>query len=209
MKQHNNELFPQFNDIKSYVITKWPGANQVRGAATAQNPMSQAQTGSLKNGHITLQGVGRSFLKDRDEYLSLLHGVIACAKGSVDSCSQCPLRKPTRSTEPKTTSEQLSQQRASVQRQDLLTTEQQFGQRGSLDRKAHYTTEQQVSQEKECLSKQIYQQHPVRDEVVIVVPVSYQEFEELAIMSLGKYWSIVRTGSVLIQRLLSEEPVYY
>ncbi|KAH8586980.1 ATP-dependent DNA helicase [Bisporella sp. PMI_857] len=143
LREHCDELFKEFMDIKSYVVKNWPGA-------TAQGSMLQARTGSWESGYSTLQEIGTSFLQQRDEYISSLHRVIARARESSASYSPCPPSRTILSTEPKITSEQLSQQRASLERQGPLTTEQQFQQRASPERQAPRTTKKRRSQEKKA-----------------------------------------------------------
>lgn len=148
LKEHYDELFQEFNDIKSYVVRNWPGASRLGTAAVAQGSISQAQTGSSENGYSTPQEIGTLFLQERDEYISSLHRVIARARESSASYSPCPPNRAILSVEPEITSEQLSQQRASPKKRAPLTTEQQFQQRTSLDRQAPHITKQQVSQER-------------------------------------------------------------
>ena len=40
LKEHGDELFKEFNDIKSYVVRNWPGASRLGTAATAQGSIS-------------------------------------------------------------------------------------------------------------------------------------------------------------------------
>ncbi|PVH68290.1 ATP-dependent DNA helicase [Cadophora sp. DSE1049] len=148
LKEHCDELFKEFNDIKSYVVRNWPGASRLGTAAAAQGSMSQARTGSSESEYSTPQEIGTSFLQERDEYISSLHRVIARARESSASHSPCPPNRAILSIEPDITSEQLSQRRASLERQAPLTTEQQFQQRASLERQAPRTTKQQMSQER-------------------------------------------------------------
>ncbi|CZR55736.1 uncharacterized protein PAC_05624 [Phialocephala subalpina] len=166
LKEHCDELFKEFNDIKSYVVRNWPGASRLGTATAAQDSMSQARTRSSKSEYSTPQEIGTSFLQERDEYISSLHRVIARARESSASHSLCPPNRAILSIEPKITSKQLSQRRASLERQAPLTTEQQFQQRASpeqqaprsskqqlqrrtsLDKQAPRTTKQQMSQER-------------------------------------------------------------
>src|SRR4051812_1089309 len=88
LKEHGDELFKEFNDIKSYVVRNWPGASRLGIAAVAQGSMSQERTGSSERQtpvvveYPTPQEIGTSFLQERDEYISSLHGVIARARES-------------------------------------------------------------------------------------------------------------------------------
>ena len=148
LKEHCDELFKEFNNIKSYVVRNWPGASRLGIAAAAQGSMSQAQTGSSESEHSTPQEIGTSFLQERDEYISSLHRVIARARESSASYSPYPPNRAIPSIEPEITSEQLSQRRASLERQAPLTTEQQFQRRTSIDRQVPRTTKQQMPQER-------------------------------------------------------------
>ncbi|KAH6691783.1 ATP-dependent DNA helicase [Leptodontidium sp. MPI-SDFR-AT-0119] len=139
LKEHCDELFKEFNNIKSYVVRNWPGASRLGIAAAAQGSMSRAQTGSSESEHSTPQEIGTSFLQERDEYISSLHRVIARARESSASYSPCPPNRAIPSIEPEITSGQLSQRRASLERQAPLTTEQQQVPR---------TTKQQMPQER-------------------------------------------------------------
>jgi superfamily II DNA helicase RecQ len=121
LKEHYDELFQEFNDIKSYVVRNWPGASRLGTTATAQGSMSQAQTVSLESGYSTPQEIGTSFLQERDEYISSLHRVIARARESSASYSPCPSNRAILSIEPEVT---------------------------SLDRQVPRTTQQQISQER-------------------------------------------------------------
>ena len=148
LKEHCEQLFQEFNDIKSYVVRNWPRASRLGTAAAAQDAMSQVQTGSSESGYSTPQERGTLFLQERDEYISSLHRVIARVTETSASYSPCPPNRAILSIEPEIISEQPSLQKASLKRQVPLTTEQQFQQRTSLDRQALRTTKQQMSQER-------------------------------------------------------------
>ncbi|KAH6666996.1 ATP-dependent DNA helicase [Halenospora varia] len=148
LKEHCEELFKEFNDIKSYVVRNWPGGSKPATAAAAQGSVSRARTGSSESEYSTPQEIGTSFLQERDEYISSLHRVIARARESSALYSPCPPNRAIPSSEPEIPSEQLSQRRPSLERQAPLTTEQQFQQRASLERQATRTNRQQMSQER-------------------------------------------------------------
>jgi hypothetical protein len=149
LKEHSNELFREFNNIKSYIVRNWPGASRLGTAAAAQSSISHTQPGSSGSKYSTLQEIGTSFLHERDKYISSLCQVIARAKESSALYSLCSPKRAMLSIEPEITSKQLSQQRASLERQAPRTTEQQFQQRPSLERQAPSTSEQQhMSQER-------------------------------------------------------------
>jgi Helicase conserved C-terminal domain len=174
LKDHFDELFKEFNDIKSYIVRNWPGGSRLGTAAAAHVPISQERRESAERRsslsaefqrlrerrtslerqapveveYPTPQQKSTSFLQERDEYISSLQRVIARARESSASRSPCPPTRATLSTEPEITSEQLSQRRASFEGQAPLGTEQQFQQRTSLDRQAPRTTKQHMSQER-------------------------------------------------------------
>jgi hypothetical protein len=172
IKDHFDELFKEFNDIKSYIVRNWPGGSRLGTAAAVQVSISQEQRESVERRsslsaefqrlrerrtslerqapveveYPTSQQKSTSFLQKRDEYISSLQRVIARARESSASRSLClPTRAPL-PTEPEITSEQLSQRRASLERQAPLITEQQFQQGPSLERQAPSTSEQQFQQ---------------------------------------------------------------
>jgi hypothetical protein len=169
LEDHFDELFKEFNDIKSYIVRNWPGGSRLGTAAAAQVSISQERRESVER-RSSLSAVQRlreqraslnrealveyptphqkstSFLKERDEYISSLQRVIARARESSAPCSPCPPTRAPLSTEPEISSEQLSQRRASLEGQAPLTTEQQLQQRPSLERQAPSTSEQQFQQ---------------------------------------------------------------
>src|SRR5258706_5541910 len=167
LKDHFEELFKEFNDIKSYIVRNWPGGSRLGTAAAVQVPISQERRESAERRsslsaefqrlrerrtslerqapveveYPTPQQKSTSFLQERDEYISSLQRVIARARESSASHSPCPPTRAPLSTEPEITSEQLSQRRESLEGQAPLTTEQQLQQRPSLERQAPSTSE--------------------------------------------------------------------
>jgi hypothetical protein len=144
LREHCDELFREFNNIKSYVARNWPGASRLRTATGAQGFMSQTPTGRSGSEYSTPQGIGTLFLQERDEYISSLHRVIARAMEISASYSPCPPNRTILSIEPEITSEQLCQRRASLERQAPLTSEHQFQRRIALDSQAPRITKQQM-----------------------------------------------------------------
>jgi hypothetical protein len=158
LKDHFDELFKEFNNIKSYIVRNWPGGSRLgtaaAAAAAAQFSMSQERRAlaerqsslstefqrlrerraSLERQapveveNLTPQEKGPSFLQERDEYISSLQRVITRARESSAPYFPCPPTRAPLSTELEITSEQLSQRRASLERQAPLITEQQMSQ---------------------------------------------------------------------------------
>ena len=142
--EHCDELFKEFNDIKSYIVRNWPGASRLGTTNATQGSTSQTQTGSSEREYSTPQDTSTSFLQERDEYISSLHRVIARAKESSALCSPCPPNRALPSSGTEIPSEQLSQRRP-LESQAPFTSEQQFQQRALLERQA---TRQQMSQDR-------------------------------------------------------------
>jgi hypothetical protein len=167
LKDHFDELFKEFNEIKSYVVRNWPGGSRLGTAAVTQVSMSQERRASaerrssistefqrLREGRASLerqapveveyptpQEKGTSFLQERDAYISSLQRVIARARESSASCSPCPPTRAPLSTEPEITSEQLSQRRASLERQAPLSTEQRMSQERGVSQERRVSVE--------------------------------------------------------------------
>jgi helicase-like protein/RAD3-like DEAD/DEAH box helicase len=174
LKDHFDELFKEFNDIKSYIVRNWPGGSKLGTAAAVQVPISQERRESaerraslsaefqrLRERRTALerqapveveypmsQQKSTSFLQERDQYISSLQRVIARARESSATRSPCPPTRAPLSTEPEITSEPLSQRRASLEGQAPLATEQQFQQKTPLHRQAPSTTKLHMSQER-------------------------------------------------------------
>jgi hypothetical protein len=114
LRDHCDELFEEFNDIKSYIVRNWPGASRLGTTAVAQVSVSQEQRTSLGGQtsvevkYPTLQEKSISFLQERDEYISSLHRVIARVR---ENSALCSLNRTSLTTEPGIASEQLPQQR--------------------------------------------------------------------------------------------------
>jgi superfamily II DNA helicase RecQ len=150
-EDHVDELFEEFSKIKSYVTRNWPGGSRLGTAAAVQVSISQerrerqalVEVEQNKSHHK-----GASFLEERDEYISSLQRVIARARESSALPSPCPPTRAILSIDPETTSEQLSQRRAFLERLVPLTTEQQFQRRPSIDRQAPRATKKQMPQER-------------------------------------------------------------
>jgi hypothetical protein len=100
----------------------------------------------------TPQQKGTSFLRERDEYISSLHRVIAQARESSALCSPCPPNRALLSTKQEITIEQLSPRRASLERQAPLTTEQQVSleQRVSVEARTPMTPKRRTAQDREA-----------------------------------------------------------
>ena len=118
MKDHSNELFQEFNEIKSYVVRNWPGGCRLRTAAAAQVPIQRAslerQRRLTAERQVPPQRSRKSrvsveaetpmtpdqerrvlFARDREEYASSLERIIARAREVSASCTSNP---PTPST---------------------------------------------------------------------------------------------------------------
>jgi hypothetical protein len=120
LKDHFDELFKEFNNIKSYIVRNWPGGSRLgtaaAAAAAAQFSVSQERRAlaerqsslstefqrlrerraSLERQapveveNLTPQEKGPSFLQERDEYISSLQRVITRARESSAPYSPCP-----------------------------------------------------------------------------------------------------------------------
>ncbi|KAH7308925.1 ATP-dependent DNA helicase [Stachybotrys elegans] len=113
MKDHSDELFKEFNEIKSYVVKNWPGGYRPGTAAAAQVPIQRAswerqarlaaerqasqQTSRKRRASVeaeTLMTPDQErrvlFAQEREEYASSLARIIAQAREASASCSPYP-----------------------------------------------------------------------------------------------------------------------
>jgi hypothetical protein len=167
LKDHFDELFKEIGEIKSYVTRNWPGGSRLGTAAGAQTSRSQNQRAlaerrsslsaefqrlrerreSLERqapvevNYPTTQEKTTSFLQERDEYISSLQRVITRARESSASRSPCPPTQAPLSAEPEITSEQLSQRRASLEKQAPLITEQQMSHESRVSKERRVSVE--------------------------------------------------------------------
>jgi hypothetical protein len=49
LKEHFDELFNEFNDIKSYMVRNWPGGSKLGTAAAVQVPIHRASFGGTSS----------------------------------------------------------------------------------------------------------------------------------------------------------------
>ncbi|EFY94592.1 DEAD/DEAH box helicase [Metarhizium robertsii] len=145
LRDHSDELFEEFNDIKSYVVKNWPGGSRPRMLETS-GPVSVEYQEFYKGPkrreslereapvaieHPTSREKTARFLRERNEYISTLEGSVARARENAASRSLC------------------SPGRASLERQPVITTEQQSPQAALLERQVPPTTKQTVSKRRE------------------------------------------------------------
>lgn len=119
LRDHFDELFKEFNDIKSYVVRNWPGGSRPRTSRTSRT------SGAAGPVHVSLeyqefykgqegresrerrasnevgmprtpdQGERAAFLREREEFASSLQRIIANAREGPASCSPHPSTPPT------------------------------------------------------------------------------------------------------------------
>ncbi|KAH7119347.1 ATP-dependent DNA helicase [Dactylonectria macrodidyma] len=111
LKEHSDELFKEFNDIKSYVVRNWPGGSRLGTVAAAQVPIHRAslegrarlapegQVSRKRRASVDVEAETQkaldqeqraSFLRGREEYASSLERIIAKARETPVSFSPDP-----------------------------------------------------------------------------------------------------------------------
>ncbi|KAH7112789.1 ATP-dependent DNA helicase [Dactylonectria estremocensis] len=113
VKDHSDELFKEFNEIKSYVVRNWPGGYRPGTAAAAQVPIQRAswerqarltaeqqaspQTSRKRRVSVEVETLMTPdqerrvlFAQEREEYASSLERIIAQAREASASCSPYP-----------------------------------------------------------------------------------------------------------------------
>ncbi|KAF1808517.1 ATP-dependent DNA helicase [Eremomyces bilateralis CBS 781.70] len=147
LKDHSDELFKEFNNIKSYVVRNWPGGSRLETSRTSgaagpvQISLDYQEVYKGPEGRETHKGQSSvaiehptqpekpvSFLRKSDDYISSLEKLIARARENTALCSPC------------------SPDRALSERQPMIIAEQQFRQSSLLERQGPPATKQMSQQ---------------------------------------------------------------
>ncbi|KAF4464740.1 DEAD-like helicase [Fusarium albosuccineum] len=92
VKDHSDELFKKFNEIKSYVVTNWPGGYKPGTAAAVPQQTSQKRKASVEAETLMTPDQERRVLsaQKREQYASSLERIIAKAREASGPCSPYP-----------------------------------------------------------------------------------------------------------------------